>query len=164
MLFKGRSKLKPRRDRMQIVCFFSAKHQNPFQRVALIQPTKKQTGGTKEHIVSGQMSEVVLSVLRQMLFTEDIKLWLLIFLYFQVLHTVDLERVTMAGTQLMSVLNPCIRKSYCACRNLSNGRHMITFKKPAINHAKKWFIYIIHSIKFGNHPKEILNIKKKFVH
>lgn len=37
----------------------------------------------------------------------------------------------------MSVLNPCTKKSYYACKILSNGRHMIIFKKTAINHAKK---------------------------
>lgn len=47
--------------------------------MALIQPIMKQTGETKEHSVSGQQSEVVLPVIRQMLFTEDIKLRLLIF-------------------------------------------------------------------------------------
>lgn len=47
--------------------------------MALIQPIMKRTGETKEHSVSGQQSEVVLPVIRQMLFTEDIKLKLLIF-------------------------------------------------------------------------------------
>lgn len=79
--------------------------------MALIQSTMKQTGDTKEHGASGQQSDVVFPVIRQMLFTEDIKLRLLIFCVSSCLHTIDLERVTMAGTQLTSILNPCPGKS-----------------------------------------------------